>query len=267
MSAAADRVLLLEREGPVTILTLNRPKALNALDRELASALRDAVLAAEADPEVRCLVIRGGAHFMAGGDLRWFAQQIAGRSTEERKQMFLQFIAEAHKIVAGLRRMPKPVLASVRGAAAGFGLSLALACDMVLAADDAYFTLAYSLIGASPDGGSTFALPRSVGAKKAMEIALLGERFDASTAERLGMVNRVVPAASLEAETLELAQRLAAGPARAYARTKALLNVALGASLESQLEREAESFAQCAAEPDFAEGLAAFLEKRKARFA
>jgi 2-(1,2-epoxy-1,2-dihydrophenyl)acetyl-CoA isomerase len=267
MSAAADRALLVEREGPVTILTLNRPKALNALDRELASALRDAVLAAEADPEVRCLVIRGGAHFMAGGDLRWFSQQIAGRSAEERKQMFLQFIAEAHKIVAGLRRMPKPVLASVRGAAAGFGLSLALACDMVLAADDAYFTLAYSLIGASPDGGSTFALPRSVGAKKAMEIALLGERFDASTAERLGMVNRVVPAASLEAETLELAQRLAAGPARTYARTKALLNAALGASLESQLGREAESFAQCAAEPDFAEGLAAFLEKRKARFA
>jgi 2-(1,2-epoxy-1,2-dihydrophenyl)acetyl-CoA isomerase len=267
MSTAGAPLAVVEHAGSVATITLNRPKALNALDRELAMALRDAVLAAEAAVEVRCLVIRGGEHFMAGGDLRWFAREIDGRSAEERKRMFLQFIAEVHQIIAALRRMPKPVLASVRGAAAGFGLSLALACDLVLASDDAYFTLAYSLIGASPDGGSTFALPRVVGARKAMEISLLGERFDAAAAERLGIVNRVVPPAALEAETAKLAQRLAAGPARAYARTKALLNRAPGATLEDQLEREAEAFAQCAAEPDFAEGLAAFLEKRKARFA
>ena len=259
-------MILSEAAGGVTTLTLDRPKALNALDRGLAEALRDAVYAAERSSEVRCLVIRGGEHFMAGGDLRWFHQQIEGKSAAEKRAMFEGFIGEVHGIIISLRRMPKPVLASVRGAAAGFGLSLVLACDMALAADSAYFTLAYSLIGASPDGGSTFALPRVVGAKRAMEIALLGERFDAAAAERLGLVNRVVPAAELEAQTAKLAQRLAAGPAAVYARTKALLNGSLGASLETQLQREAESFAQCAAEPNFAEGLAAFLEKRRPRF-
>ena len=259
-------MILTEAAGGVTTLTLNRPKALNALDRDLTVALRDAVYAAERSSAVRCLVVRGGEHFMAGGDLKWFYQQIEGKSAHEKRAMFEGFIGEVHGIIIALRRMPKPVLASVSGAAAGFGLSLVLACDMALAADSAYFTLAYSLIGASPDGGSTFALPRVVGAKKAMEIALLGERFDAAAAERLGLVNRVVPAAQLQAETAKLAQRLAAGPTAVYARTKALLNGSLGASLETQLQREAESFAQCAAEPNFAEGLAAFLEKRRPRF-
>jgi 2-(1,2-epoxy-1,2-dihydrophenyl)acetyl-CoA isomerase len=159
--------------------------------------------------------------------------------------------------------MPKPVLASVRGAAAGFGMSLMMACDLVIAADNAYFSLAYASIGASPDGGSTFALPRIVGAKKAMEIALLAERFDAATAERLGLVNRVVPAASLDEVTAKLAARLAAGPVAVYGRTKHLLHASLGSSLESQLQREAEAFAQSASEPAFAEGVRAFIEKRK----
>jgi 2-(1,2-epoxy-1,2-dihydrophenyl)acetyl-CoA isomerase len=259
-------VILADIAGSVTTLTLNRPKALNALDRELTLALREAVCAAEQSSDVRCLVIRGGEHFMAGGDLKWFHQQIEGKSAHEKRAMFERFIGEVHGIIMSLRRMPKPVLASVSGAAAGFGLSLVLACDMALAADNAYFTLAYSLIGASPDGGSTFALPRAVGAKRAMEIALLGERFDAAAAERLGIINRVVPAAALHDETAKLAQRLAAGPTAVYGRTKALLNGSLGATLETQLQREAEAFAQCAAEPNFAEGLAAFLEKRRARF-
>jgi 2-(1,2-epoxy-1,2-dihydrophenyl)acetyl-CoA isomerase len=259
-------VILTDTERGVTTLTLNRPKALNALDRDLTVALREAVYAAEQSAAVRCLVIRGGEHFMAGGDLRWFHREIQGKTPAEKRAMFEGFIGEVHGIIISLRRMPKPVLASVSGAAAGFGLSLVLACDMALAADSAYFTLAYSLIGASPDGGSTFALPRVVGAKKAMEIALLGERLDAAAAERLGLVNRAVPAARLQEETAMLAQRLAAGPTAVYARTKALLNGSLGAALETQLQREAEAFAQCAAEPNFAEGLAAFLEKRKARF-
>jgi len=145
-------------------------------------------------------------------------------------------------------------------------MSLMMACDLALAADSAYFTLAYTLIGTSPDGGSTFALPRIVGQKKAMEIALLGERFDAATAERLGIVNRVVAKEKLEEETAKLAARLADGPTAAYARTKTLLNGSLSTSLESQLQREAEAFAQSASEPDFREGLAAFIEKRKPRF-
>ena len=249
--------------GGVCTITLNRPAALNALNQDLAIGLRDAVLAAEQDAAVRCLVIRGGQSFMAGGDLKWFDDLVRSRAPAQNRIEFERFAGEVHAVVISLRRMPKPALAAVRGAAAGFGLSLMMACDLVLAADNAYFSLAYSLIGASPDGGSTFALPRIVGAKKAMEIALLAERFDAATAERLGLVNRVVPAASLDEETGKLAARLAAGPTAVYARTKQLLNASLNSSLESQLQREAEAFAQSASEPAFAEGVRAFIEKRK----
>jgi 2-(1,2-epoxy-1,2-dihydrophenyl)acetyl-CoA isomerase len=262
----SEPVVTTKIENGICVITLNRPAALNALDRDLTLGLRDAVFAAEHDPDIRCVVVRGGEHFMAGGDLKWFSGIIEGRSAAETTVLFQNFVPEVHGTISSLRRMPKPVIASVSGAAAGFGLSLMMACDLAIAADNAYFTLAYSLIGVSPDGGSTFALPRSVGAKKAMEIALLGERFDAATAERLGLVNRVVPAASLEAETMKLAARLAAGPTAVYARTKALLNGSLTSSLESQLQREAEAFAQCAAEPDFAEGVRAFIEKRKPVF-
>ena len=261
-----EPVVLVAREGGVATITLNRPRSLNALDRELTLGLREAVSALEADEDIRCVVLRGGEHFMAGGDLKWFKVLSEGRSAAENRAQFEGFIHEAHEVILGLRRMPKPVVAGVRGAVAGFGMSLMMAADLALAADNAYFTLAYTLIGVSPDGGSTFALPRIVGQKKAMEIALLGERFDAATAERLGLVNRVVPVESLQDETARLAARLAAGPTAVYARTKALLNASLNASLESQLEREAEAFARSASEPDFHEGLAAFLEKRKPQF-
>jgi 2-(1,2-epoxy-1,2-dihydrophenyl)acetyl-CoA isomerase len=261
-----DPVVLVAREGGVATITLNRPQALNALDRELTAALREAVFSAENDAGVRCVVLRGGEHFMAGGDLKWFKTLAEGRTSAENRVQFEAFVHEVHALILSLRRMPKPVIASVRGAAAGFGMSLMMATDLAIAADSAYFTLAYTLIGVSPDGGSTFSLPRSVGQKKAMEIALLGERFDAATAERLGLVNRVVPSSSLDAETGKLAARLAAGPTAVYARTKALVNGSLNATLESQLQREAEAFAQSASEPDFIEGLAAFIEKRKPQF-
>jgi 2-(1,2-epoxy-1,2-dihydrophenyl)acetyl-CoA isomerase len=261
-----EGVVLVAAEGGVSTITLNRPQAMNALDRGITVALREAVFAAEQDPAVRCVVLRGGAHFMAGGDLKWFRSITEGKSPSQNRVQFEGFIHEVHGLILSLRRMPKPVLASVRGAVAGFGMSLMMASDLVVAADDAYFTLAYTLIGASPDGGSTFALPRIVGQKKAMEIALLGERFDAAQAAQLGLVNRVVPAADLEAETGKLAQRLAAGPTAVYGRTKALLNGSLSTPLEAQLQREAEAFAQSASEPDFHEGLAAFVDKRKPRF-
>jgi 2-(1,2-epoxy-1,2-dihydrophenyl)acetyl-CoA isomerase len=158
--------------------------------------------------------------------------------------------------------MDKPVVAAVRGAVAGFGLSLMMSADLVIAAENAYFTLAYSKIALSPDGGATWSLPRHVGLKQAMEIALLGERFDAVRARELGLVNRVVALDQLDAEALKLATRLAAGPAAALARTKALLNQSFDHTLEAQLLAEQRCFAACAADPDFSEGLAAFFEKR-----
>jgi len=261
-----DPVVLAAREGAVTTITLNRPQALNSLNREVTLGLLQNLSSVESDETVRCVVLRGGEHFMAGGDLKWFKALAEGKAPAENRVQFEGFIHEAHAIILTLRRMPKPVIASVRGAVAGFGMSLMMATDLAIAADNAYFTLAYTLIGVSPDGGSTFALPRIVGQKKAMEIALLGERFDATAAERLGLVNRVVPKERLDEETAKLAARLADGPTAVYARTKALLGGSLNASLESQLQREAEAFAQSASEPDFQEGLAAFIEKRKPRF-
>jgi 2-(1,2-epoxy-1,2-dihydrophenyl)acetyl-CoA isomerase len=172
-------------------------------------------------------------------------------------------IEGVHAAVLNFRRMDKPVIAAVHGAVAGFGLSLMLAADLVLASESAYFTLAYSNIALSPDGGATWSLPRHVGLKRAMEIALLGERFDALRAHELGLVNRLVAPEQLAAETQKLARRLALGPAAALARTKALLNQSFDNSLEAQLLAEQGYFADCAAHPDFAEGLAAFFEKRR----
>lgn len=175
-------------------------------------------------------------------------------------------IGQVHASVAALRRMDKPVVAAVQGATAGFGVSLTLAADLAIAADDAVLTLAYCHIGASPDGGSTFHLPRAVGMKRAMEIALLGERFGAEDAVRMGLVNRVVPAAELAAEAARLAGRLAQGPTAAYARTKRLLNTSLDNSLAAQLAAESESFAASTMTEDFREGVTAFLEKRPPAF-
>lgn len=251
----------------VATLTLNRPQALNALDVDLIAALREATARAEYDDAVRAVVIRGaGDHFMAGGDLRWFREQLH-RSAAERQRLFEGLIGDVQASILSLKRMNKPVLASVHGAAAGFGLSLVLACDLALAADNAYFTLAYRHIGLSPDGGATWSLPRLVGPKKAAEIAFLGDRFGAEEAARLGLVNRVVPIVELADATAELARRLATGPRGAIARTKALLAQSFETSLVEQLADEQQAFAESAALPDFDEGLAAFFGKWPARFA
>ncbi len=260
-----EAILLEVREGVATV-TLNRPEALNALSDDMVAALVEVMTRVEADEAVRCVVLRGaGDHFMAGGDIKGFH----GRITETPAERSAHFRAKIHKLhpaIVAMRRMPKPVIASLRGAAAGFGLSLALATDLAIAADDAFFTLAYCRIGTSPDGGSSYHLPRIVGLRKAMEIALLGDRFDAATALRLGLVNWVVPTADLEAETAKLAARLAGGPGHALGETKALLNASLDNPLEAQLALEVESFASCAATEDFAEGVTAFVEKRSAIF-
>jgi 2-(1,2-epoxy-1,2-dihydrophenyl)acetyl-CoA isomerase len=162
--------------------------------------------------------------------------------------------------------MPHPVIARVHGAVAGFGLSLMCACDLAIAADDAYFTSAYRHIGLTPDGGATWTLPRIVGLRKAMEILLLGERFDASEALRLGLVNSVVSAPELDAAVDAVVKSLAEGPVTAIRNAKRLARASLDRTLSEQLQAEAASFAQCASTADFAEGISAFIAKRKARF-
>lgn len=258
--------VLLERTGAVATLTLNRPESLNTLDFTMMEALVAHTGALAADASLRCVVVRGaGRHFMAGGDLHTFAEMLP-LPPAERKARFMAIIGRLHAAIEHLQRMPHPVVASVHGAVAGFGLSLMNACDLVVAADTAFFTSAYRHIGLTPDGGGSYTLPRIVGVKKAMEIMLLGERFDAQQALSLGLVNRVVPAAELDAATAALVATLVAGPRRATANAKRLVNDSLGSTLSRQLNAEAESFSDCTMDDDFVEGIRAFVEKRAPRF-
>lgn len=260
-------LVLIETEGGIATVTLNRPKALNALNQELADEFVAALDDLERDSGVRVVVVRGaGGTFMAGGDVKGFHEVASEGDPGKLRDSFETLISAVNRAILILDRMPQPVIASVEGAVAGFGLSLAAATDLVVAAEGTRFTLAYSRIATSPDGGATYTLPRLVGPKKAAEIALLSDVFDAQEALRLGLVSRVVAAASLEAETRKLAERLARGPAYAYARTKALLRGSLSNDLETQLQREKKSFIDCCTTVDFAEGIAAFVEKRKPEF-
>ncbi|WP_269139703.1 enoyl-CoA hydratase/isomerase family protein [Burkholderia stagnalis] len=228
--------------------------ALNTLDRALSDGLRDALAPVEFDDAVRAVVLQGArSHFMAGGDLKIFHAML-DRAPDDRRQQFEHFIADVHEAIIRIRRVGKPVIASVRGAVAGFGLSLMNSCDLAVATDDAYFTMAYCNIGASPDGSGTYGLPRVVGLKRAMEIALLGDRFDAAQALDWGLANRVVPAAELDATT------------RALGRTRQLLNASLTRTLSEQLLAEQESFSACTTDAYFEHGARAFVEKRKPRF-
>lgn len=258
--------LIVAVENHVGYLTLNRPQVRNALSEEIVLGLRNQLTAWERDAEVRAIVLRGaGEHFQSGGDVKRFGT-MAALPSAERRALFEQRIHNLHPVLYLMRRIRKPIVASVQGAAAGAGMSFMMACDLVVAADTAFFTLAYINIGTSPDGGSTFFLPRTVGMKRAMEIALLGDRFDAKTAQQWGLVNFVVPAGQLADETRKLAERLAAGPSHAIGNTKLLLNGSLGSQLEHQLQAEGISFADCAATRDWAEGVTAFGEKRKPSF-
>ena len=246
----------------VATLAFNRPEVNNALDEEMIVAFRAHCEAFADDVSVRCVVLRGeGVAFLAGGDVALFSSRF-----DELPAMIRRLARELHFGVLALRRMPKPVLASVHGAVAGAGLSLMAACDLVIAAEDARFTLAYSRIGASPDGGATYFLSRALGPRKALELALLSEPFDAAAAFNLGLVSRVVPLAELAEETGALARRLAAGPTVAYAESKRLFGSAAEHSLEQQLEEEAQAFARCARTEDMREGVRAFVEKRKPHF-
>jgi 2-(1,2-epoxy-1,2-dihydrophenyl)acetyl-CoA isomerase len=258
--------ILVTRDGPVATLTLNRPEALNALDFAMMDALIEATADVAADDALRVVVVRGaGKHFMAGGDIRTFAGELA-KPPAQRTADFRRMITRVHAAIETLHRMPHPVVGQVQGAVAGFGLSLMNACDLVVAADNAYFASAYRAIALTPDGGGSWALPRLVGTRRAMEIMLLAERFDAQQALAWGLVNRVVPLSDLESSVSAIVQSLAEGPVLAIRNAKRLIRDSLARSLSGQLDAEAASFSQCAGTPDFAEGIAAFLAKRPAQF-
>jgi 2-(1,2-epoxy-1,2-dihydrophenyl)acetyl-CoA isomerase len=201
---------------------------------------------------------------MAGGDIR-FCRRL-GEAPAVRSEGFARMIGRLHAAIEHLHRMPHPVVGRVHGAVAGFGLSLMNACDLVVAADDAYFASAYRQIALTPDGGGSWSLPRLVGMRKAMEIFLLGERFGAAEALSLGIVNRVVPAAELDAATNAIVNTLATGPVLALRNAKRLVRESLARTLSEQLDAEAASFAACAGTADFVEGISAFLAKRPPQF-
>jgi 2-(1,2-epoxy-1,2-dihydrophenyl)acetyl-CoA isomerase len=253
----------LERRGGELRITLNRPEAMNAWNRQLGKDLLAAVNLAADDDEVRSLTVTGaGRAFSSGADLK------AGfNPTPEGHPDVLTPLNELyHPIIAGLRRLPKPVLAAVNGPAVGIGMSLALAADLVIAKESAYFLLAFVNIGLVPDGGSSLFVPERVGFARAAEMALLGERVPARKALEWGLINRVSPDDEFEAEADALGWRLASGPTRSYAGTKRQLNEWLFARMDAQLDLEAEIQQQSAASGDFLEGVQAFLEKRPPRF-
>ncbi|MFZ3220316.1 MAG: enoyl-CoA hydratase-related protein [Rhodoferax sp.] len=251
--------LLVERKGAIVHLCFNRPQALNAVDVPMAHALLDALRTLTGDTTVRAVVLRGaGKGFMAGGDLATLrADPVQGAAD------LLGPLNAALELMAALNA---PVIAQVHGVAAGAGLSLMLQADFVIAAQDTRFNLAYINLGTSCDVGASWALPRLVGMRKALEIALLGDTLTCDDAERCGLINRVVPSDQLEAQVSLLAERLASGPTLAYGAMKRLMRTAFDSDLPSQLALEAAAFGQCARTQDFRIGMESFYEKRPAHF-
>ena len=252
-----------ERRGGELRITLNRPDVMNAWDKQFGLDLRAAVEQAAADDDVRAVVITGaGRGFSSGADLR------AGfdPTPEGHPDVHTALTERYHPIIAGIRRMPKPVLAAVNGPAVGIGCSLALAADLIIAKESAYFLLAFVNIGLVPDGGSSLLLPERVGLARAAEMAMLGERIGAKQALEWGLINRVATDDEFDGAVDELAARLAAGPTTAYAGAKRQFNEWLFARMDAQLDLEASIQQQAAASGDFLEGVQAFLEKRPAAF-
>jgi 2-(1,2-epoxy-1,2-dihydrophenyl)acetyl-CoA isomerase len=259
--------VLLERDGAAATVVLNRPDALNAWTRELGDELLAALRAVAADDGVRAVRITGaGRAFSAGADLTDIRAEDA-RTPEGHPDVERLLVERYHPIITLVREMEKPVLAAVNGPAAGIGASLALACDLVLARESAYLLLAFVNIGLVPDGGSSLLVPSRVGFARAAEMAMLGERVPAPRAAEWGLINRVAADDAFEAESDALLARLAAGPTRAYAGVKRQLNRWLYARMPEQLAFEAAVQQELAASGDFAEGVAAFAERRQAMFA
>jgi 2-(1,2-epoxy-1,2-dihydrophenyl)acetyl-CoA isomerase len=252
-----------ERSGGVGRITLNRPDTLNAWTAQLGRDLKQAITVDAADKSVRAVLITGaGRGFSSGADLKDGFEPADDGLPDLRKELDELY----HPIIAGVRRLEKPVVAAVNGPAVGIGASLAFACDLVLAGESAFFGLAFVNIGLMPDGGSTLFVPAAVGKARAFQMALLGERIPAERALDWGLVNFVYPDDRLRTEADTLIARLAAGPTRSYASSKQALNRMLYPDLDGQLDLEAELQHALARTRDFQEGVTAFVEKRDPAF-
>jgi len=260
----AYETIVWEQTGGVGRLTLNRPETLNAWTPQLGIELRTIIERDAADEAVRAVLITGaGRGFSSGADLK------AGfdpAPDDGMPDVYKELHDVYHPAIAGLRRLEKPVVAAVNGPAVGIGCSLALACDLIMAAESAYFGLAFVNIGLMPDGGSTAFVPPAVGRARAFQMALLGERIPAPQALEWGLVNWVHPDDRLMPEAEALVERLAAGPTRSYAASKRALNQFIYGDLDAQLDLEAELQHALGRTKDFIEGTAAFVEKRAPAF-
>jgi 2-(1,2-epoxy-1,2-dihydrophenyl)acetyl-CoA isomerase len=255
-----DQVLTETSDGVLTV-TLNQPQKLNALSSAMLAGLGDAVRAAERDQAIRAVVLTGaGRGFSSGADLTEADVSHDGWDAGEHLRRVYS------PVVTRMRLLEKPVLAAINGVAAGAGMSLALACDLRFAAESARFTVAFVKIGLVPDAGMLYFLPRLIGPSKTLEMAWTGDPIDARQAYELGMLNGVLPDDKLRAHTQELAARLARGPAKAIALIKRAVNQAHELSLDRVLDLEASYQTIASAHKDFAEGVAAFREKRPAKF-
>jgi 2-(1,2-epoxy-1,2-dihydrophenyl)acetyl-CoA isomerase len=255
--------LIWEQDGGAARITLNRPETLNAWHRDFGVELKQAIEVDAADPSVRAVLITGaGRGFSSGADLKAGFEPADDGMPDIEKELNDYY----HPIMVGLRRLEKPVVAAVNGPAVGIGASLAFACDLVLAAESAYFGLAFVNIGLMPDGGSTLFVPAAVGKARAFQLALLGERVEAARALDWGLINYVHPDDRLLDEATALVERLAAGPTQSYASSKKALNRMLYPDLDAQLSLEADLQHALARTRDFQEGALAFIEKREPAF-
>lgn len=254
--------VLIERDGAVATVTMNRPDALNSLTDEMKVALRDGLAELAEDPAIRAVVLTGnGRGFSAGQDL------VEHMSKLDSGQPPLSTVAEHYNpIVELLAGMPKPTIAAVNGMAAGAGASFAYACDFRIAAESAKFLLAFANIGLSVDSGASYHLPRLIGQAKALEMMLLAKPVDAQTSLQLGMVNEVVPDADLQARAHEIATQLAAGATAAYAHIKDAVQFAATHSLQDSLAHEGELMGKAGDTADHANAVQSFLKKQKPVF-
>jgi 2-(1,2-epoxy-1,2-dihydrophenyl)acetyl-CoA isomerase len=261
VTSDSPRVLLDIRDG-VAHLTLNNPGNRNAIDVPMAAALREAMQHCEKEGSVRAVVIAGaGKMFCSGGDLK----TIRGAG-DDAPTYVREILLHLHEALARIARISAPVIASVHGSAAGAGFALAMACDFVVATKSSRFLMAYTAAGLTPDGSSSYFLPRLIGLRRALELTLRNRRLSADEAREWGLINDVVEDDALAAHIAKLATELADGPTGAFSGAKRLLRTSLENSLESQMAREAETLCRTLEGEEAATGLAAFSEKRAPKF-